>query len=504
MSVEALEAPVPSKPAPPAGSGLITPDRALIGLVAMLLAMAFVAFAGLIVPGSIFEHTAPMLDPIPVIYPHTRGRLLLAATLLVLFLLFLVAVYLALRTPTRGAAWLAIAGTVALSAVFALVYASGAQDMFHNIADMRTLWVYGDNPMLTPPADHPEDPFFQHVLAWPGSVSAYGPLFYAFGVPFSWAAGESLLANVLALKAMNAIGLAGLAWLCGREAERLMPGRGVAAAVGVGWNPFILWECISNAHNDVLMMLFAVLALSLTTRGLLSQGVVALGASALVKYSTALLAPLVIAWGWGKAAERHRLSAIAVMVTAALATTATCLVWPRALREVVLFMTTDRVWQSPAGVLTSALEPSLGADAANEVARYVCWGLTLLFLVIAIRQLDGTNRSLFRGAFITLAALGTLGRPEFFAWYFIWFIPLGAIIGGWEWDLSLLASAAGLWTYAIFPWASPTETANLLYVLFAMVAPLLLLAALLGFRRARSSGAAPGWQLGASSTAESS
>src|SRR5688572_28567488 len=128
--------------------------------------------------------------------------------------------------------------------------------------------------MLTPPKKHWEDPFFVHVLTWTGTVSAYGPIFYALGVPFSRVAGESLLANVLALKAMNALALIGLAWLCGREAERLMPGRGVAAAIGVGWNPFILWECITNAHNDVVMMVFAVAALILATRGLFSQGLV--------------------------------------------------------------------------------------------------------------------------------------------------------------------------------------------------------------------------------------
>jgi hypothetical protein len=322
-------------------------------------------------------------------------------------------------------------------------------------------------------------------------------------VPFSWAAGESLLANVLALKAMNALALLALVWLCGREAERLIPGRGAAAAIGVGWNPFILWECITNAHNDVLMMALAVGALALAVRGLFSQGLLALGASALVKYTTGFLAPLIIVWSWGRAPERDRWSATAVMVTSALAAGAAYLVWPRALREVVLFMTTNRVWQSPAGVLTSALEPSLGADAANEVARYVCWAVTAIFLFVALRQLDGSARSLFRGAFIAMAAVATLGRPEFFAWYFIWFIPFAAIIGGWEWDLSLFASSFGLLTYAVFPWGLNPATANLLYVLFAMVAPLAMLGLLLGLRRMRSADVR-GWRFRASSAAESS
>jgi hypothetical protein len=127
----------------------------------------------------------------------------------------------------------------------------------------------------------------------------------------------------------------------------------------------------------------------------------------------------------------------------------------------------------------------------------------LLFLFIALRQLDATPRSLYRASFIALAALSTLGRPEFFPWYFLWFIALGAIIGGWERDLSLLASAAGLLSYAVFPWAPNTPTSNLLFVLAVMVAPLAALGLLILYRRRFKPGFGA-WRIEATNAAESS
>jgi hypothetical protein len=357
---------------------------------------------------------------------------------------------------------------------------------------VRTLWVYGDNPMLTPPVAHADDPLYPYVLAWQGSVSAYGPVFYAMGIPFSWLAGEDLLANVLGLKALNGIGLLLLTWLVAREAERLAPGRGVAAAVAVGWNPFIQYETMTSGHNDVLMMVFAVAALGLVTRVYVSQGLIMLGVSGLVKYTSLILVPLVFLWSWPKASDRERLTVISLAFAGALSSVMIYLIFSDTFRELRDFLTTDRIWKSLAAVITNTFEPSLGLTRAADLGRLVSWGLVATCYLLAVRRLNGSARSLYGASFVALAALAALSRPEFFTWYYIWFIPLGAVLfGDWEWDLSFLASGAALLTYAVFPWSTDTPTTNVLYVLMVLVAPLGLLGALQLWRRQRRPVARP-------------
>ncbi|MPZ50170.1 MAG: DUF2029 domain-containing protein [Dehalococcoidia bacterium] len=453
-------------------------NLAIARLVAVGVLLVIVTAVGLILPGSVFNHAEPALDPLTVIFANTLGRVVFGGSLVLLCLLFGLAVYLATRLSSSRARLLCLAMSLAITIAFMLISPSGAQDIYHNILDIRTLWVYGDNPMVTPPSTHSDDPLYPFVLAWQGSVSAYGPLFYLLGVPFSVAAGEDLLANVLAIKAMHAIGLMALTWLAGISAERLSPGRGVVAVVAVGWNPFLQWEAVTNAHNDVLMMAFALAALVLATRVFFSQSLIALGLAAMMKYSVAAIAPLILLWSWHRAAERDRLAVVSLIFAGAVASVAVYLVFPDAIHELRHFLTTNRTWKSPIAVITDTLSPALGAQAANDVAHYICWGLVFAALAVAWRCLNGSPRSLYQASFITLAALSSLFRPEFFTWYFLWFIPIGAVLmGGWEWRLSYLASCAGLLTYAVFPWSPDTPSVTLAYVTFALGAPLLLLGA---------------------------
>jgi hypothetical protein len=454
-------------------------------------AIGGVAIIGLVLPASIFEYTVPVKEPLPILYSTTVGRTVLAGTFLSLSLLFGLAVYIATKLASPQARNMAILGTLVISLIFGLGYASGAQDMYHNIFDFRTVWVYKDNPMLTPPLVHADDPLFRYVLAWEASVSAYGPLFYLLGVPFSVVAGEDLLANVIGVKLMQGIGLLALVWLVASEAERLSPGKGVAAIVAVGWNPFIQWETLTNSHNDALMMIFAIAALAMATRLLFSQSLIALCLAGAIKYSGLILGPLIFLWSWRRVTEQQRLSVAALIFCGIMVTIAIYLVLPDTVHEIRDFLTTDRIWKSPIAVITNTLEPSLGAQTANDVARFGCWGLVLASFVVAVLRLNTSVRSLYQASFIALAALGTLSRPEFFTWYFIWFIPIGAVlIGSWEWRLSYLASCAGLITYAFFPWSPDTPTTNVLYVLFTLGLPLLALGLFQLFERLQSRPAA--------------
>lgn len=88
---------------------------------------------------------------------------------------------------------------------------------------------------------------------------------------------------------MAALGTGGLIWLILRT---ISPAQAVFGTVLFACNPLVIIESALGGHNDMCMMLLAVLAVWLHLRGFKSGTVVALVLSALVKVITAPLAPL--------------------------------------------------------------------------------------------------------------------------------------------------------------------------------------------------------------------
>jgi hypothetical protein len=79
-------------------------------------------------------------------------------------------------------------------------------------------------------------------------------------------------------------------------ARRLRPSHAPAAAVAYGWNPLLLLDFAMNGHNDVLMLTSALGALLLTSRERAGLGALSLGVSIATKYTSVLLAPLLLVW----------------------------------------------------------------------------------------------------------------------------------------------------------------------------------------------------------------
>jgi hypothetical protein len=87
-------------------------------------------------------------------------------------------------------------------------------------------------------------------------------------------------------------------------------------------NPLILFEGLANAHNDVMMTAFLVIAIVMLQKKSTFSGAF-LAASALVKFFTAVLAPLFVLvairqkWGWKRIAVTTGLTAALTVVTCA-------------------------------------------------------------------------------------------------------------------------------------------------------------------------------------------
>ncbi len=172
-----------------------------------------------------------------------------------------------------------------------LIYPVGALDVFNYVMQLKVAYHYGANPYLTTFQSFPADPFFE--FAFLANIPLfYGPVWlYLSWLPVALTGFHDLLAVLLALKAFNCV----LLLLTGLSIFRYHGGG------GEGWraaylflaNPLVLFEGVANAHNDVMMGLFLVIALlALRLRSVLAVPFLTL--SALVKFFTAPLLPLLI------------------------------------------------------------------------------------------------------------------------------------------------------------------------------------------------------------------
>ena len=445
-------------------------------LVALGVALVAVSVAGLAVPGSIIEYPRAIAtdEPVTVIYPGASGQAVLVLILGLLSVLFLAAVYVSGGLRGRRLERPVWAITVALAAVYILVYPGGSRDIFKNISDTRTLWVYGDNPLSVSPGRHPGDPLLESITRQPlrRSPGYYGPAFYVIAGPAALAGGDSVVANMVTFKMLNALGFLAMVWLAGASAARLVPERRLQAMALVGWNPLLLYEGIGNAHNDLFMGAFMLLACYLALRSALGS-LAAWALSAGVKYATALVAPLFLLWHFRNNDKRLVAAFTLVGFASAVATFA---LRSRSFDTLGIFVEYPLL-RTPYAVLFQVLEPRIG-DTAYEVGRYVCLGALGLVTVWLLLKSDQRLVSLFGACFWLIAASTALANSYFFPWYMLWFLPLGAALAGrLEARVAVLMSVTGLMSYAIFPYEAKDPNLNYLMVALYFVLPLLYMVA---------------------------
>jgi hypothetical protein len=190
----------------------------------------------------------------------------------------------------RSAVWLVVGAAVVFQATLTFLPGLFSQDVFSYIAYGRLAAAYDLNPYVWPPSAIAKDAVVQWVaVPWRSYAAPYGPLWLDVQWAIARLYGDRPIADQAIVYRLlsNALLLVnlGLFWrLPGRMRSLDRTQRTTALAV-LAWNPLVLFEVAANAHNDVLMVSFSLLALLLFTsssRGVLSGVSFTLGA--LAKY----------------------------------------------------------------------------------------------------------------------------------------------------------------------------------------------------------------------------
>jgi hypothetical protein len=169
-------------------------------------------------------------------------------------------------------------------------------DVFSYIAYARMGVEHSINPYTHGPIAIVHDPVYQYVgKDWKHVATAYGPLYTLLSYPLAPLGLEGALWGMKLEALLAGAGTLALTWRCARVRE-INP---VGALLAVGANPLWVIYGLGGAHNDLIMTLFMMAAVSFSLAGRSSIGrdapaAASVVAGALVKATVAALLPFMI------------------------------------------------------------------------------------------------------------------------------------------------------------------------------------------------------------------
>lgn len=373
--------------------------------------------------------------------------------------------------PSRRGLWIVLGVTAVLGLTLVLLPALPSDDVFSYILYGRISALDGANPLLAAPSSFPGDPFLRLVF-WQGTRSVYGPVWLLMSAALTHIAealGGSLAAYVLLYKLLGLGAHLANTALIWATLGRLAPRRQLAGTLLYAWNPLCLLEFCASAHNDALMLTFALAGVYCLVRRWEVPALIAFGLAIGVKYVPLTLVPLYLAL---VARERLRQGASLGEVIAAVG-------WRVTIVLGVVALTALPYWAGPKtlGALLASppaqqLDNSLldvvqwplraAAQAAGlsraAAAGAVQSGLKLLglalFAGVWLRGLWRTRglEDMLRGWGWVLLAYVIVGSGWFWPWYATWIVAAVALAEWTELSVAALLLAGGATTlYAFLP-----------------------------------------------------
>ena len=359
--------------------------------------------------------------------PYTYLRLSVAFALL--GLLYGLGWHLA-RQSTGRAAWAIVAGgAVASAAVLLFMYPIGAADLFADVMYGRILSGYGANPYFDLAASFAHDPFLPYV-AWPAMPAHYGPLCLELYGVAARLAGNSVVANAISFKLLNALFLAGSSALVASTLRRAAPQWALAGTLALAWNPIVLYEALGNGHNDILMAFWVLAAIWLSERRRYVLAALALVAGALVKIVPALLLPALVVVALRRMASaraRLRFLLSAGAAGLGLAALAYAPLW-RGPATLTFLQRQAMFTTSLAAALWAWVGPRWGIERAGAAIGALAWAAAGAFALWRAWRTwrDASWLSFPRAAFDTLLFYLLVACPWYKEWYSIWPLAVAA------------------------------------------------------------------------------
>ena len=368
-------------------------------------------------------------------------------------------------------------GTVVLALAAVAVPLLATTDPIDYVVRGRVLALHGANPYIHVASEFADDPFLAFGdRGWKDMPLPYGPVIAHLQAAVAWLAHllpvpprVELVAALGLFKLVFAGALVLSAWLLRAVAERIDPGAGDRAFVAIAWSPLLLFECVDNAHNEPLVLLCLSVAVAAAVAQRFATSVFALGIGAMTKVVPVLPGPFALVL----ALRRRRLGSALLGGGALLPVAALC--WWQFFRDERAFSVWSRQAELEGGSFWWAVRELTGADLAGLVTIGRV-GIVLWVALACIRLWRCPEpRQLVAATASSLLLLAVFGAGLFGAWYHVWWLPFGLLLGqGALYRIAVASSVLAPLAYLV--WAGLRrfdEPSQWCIVTFAVFVPLL-------------------------------
>lgn len=339
--------------------------------------------------------------------------------------------------------------------LFALIlifsYPQTAIDLFVYALRTRGWALYGLSPFATTPDAFPSsDPWLGLAGEWADAASPYGPIWEWLSLGTFHLSGGRYLSHLFALKIIAFSAYLGSAWLVYRILHLIRPQWAVVGFVFFAWNPLVLLESVQNAHNDIVMVFFLLLAIWAYVRlmiegqqnwGLVLIFIAAFALSILVKFVTLLALPfLLLGLAWRQKPWLKRLSTLALYSLAILIIVILVMApfFP-GIETWAVIRASKGAGRSLFALLVLTLIPYVNTVTAFKITTLLIYtlfgGIYLwgLWHVLSTNQKSSarpeiTIETSLRVAFYVFLGYALIVATVFHAWYLLWFMPLAALL----------------------------------------------------------------------------
>ncbi len=172
-------------------------------------------------------------------------------------------------------------------------YNAFSYDLFNYIFDAKIVTNYHENPYVHKALDYPQDPMLS-FMRWTHRVYPYGPVWLGITVPLSFVGMQYFLPTLIIFKLLMSVSFILCLYFIGKIFQKIAPEKEVLGLVFLGLNPLILIESLVSAHNDIVMMAFALWAVYLLVINKYLLSYVLLFVSIGIKFISGFLLPVFV------------------------------------------------------------------------------------------------------------------------------------------------------------------------------------------------------------------
>lgn len=147
---------------------------------------------------------------------------------------------------------------VPVSIILLFAYNAFSYDLFNYMFDARIVTLHHLSPYGYKALDFPKDPWV-NFMRWTHRTYPYGSVWLWLTIPLSYVGMQFFLPTLFLFKALMAGAYLGSVYIIGKILEKTAPQQKLFGMAFFALNPLVVIESLVSAHNDIVMMFFALL-----------------------------------------------------------------------------------------------------------------------------------------------------------------------------------------------------------------------------------------------------